>query len=374
MNPVDQTVLEGAAAHNVLAADCTAAKLVVMLPALNEAATIADVIEGIPRAIPGIRDVEVLVVDDGSTDQTAGIAREKGAVVVSHRRNMGVGRAFQTGIAKALELGADIIVNIDADGQFNPEDIPRLIEPILSGEGDCTTCTRFKDPAHRPNMPVVKRWGNRVVCWMVNKILWNAGFTDVACGFRAYSREAALRMTLYGSYTYTQEVLIDLVGKGMRFVEVPLAVRGVRQHGESRVARSVVKYALQTLPIILRAARDLRPLAFFGTLGLGLLAVGFSGFAVVGANWLATGRTSPWTSLIPASAVVVTLGALAIMLGLLADQVGRLKRTADELLLWERRRSLARADETREIRRASPRPTEEGTGPCVGWRRSRQGP
>ena len=135
-------------------------KLVVQLPALNEEASIGRVLDTIPRSLPGVDEVLVLVVDDGSTDQTAELAREKGAVVVSHAQNRGVGAAFRTGLAKATDLGADIIVTLDADGQFNPDDISTLIEPIQKGKADFVTASRFLDPALVPAMPAAKRWGN----------------------------------------------------------------------------------------------------------------------------------------------------------------------------------------------------------------------
>ncbi len=310
--------------------------LVVIMPALNEEATIAEVIRRVPREFPGVEAVDVVVIDDGSKDRTADLARQAGAHVVRHPYNMGVGAAFATGIDAALRRGADIIVNVDSDGQFSPEDIPALVRPIIEEGYGFVTCTRFGNRDYVPEMPRIKRWGNRLMCRLVNWIIWGAKFTDVSCGFRAYSRDTALRLNLFGKFTYTQESFIDLAAKGVRMTEVPLRVRGVREHGKSRVASNLWKYAFESLPIIVRAMRDTRPLKFFGLLALVffLLGVGLGGFVSVW--WCATGRTSPWTSLITMSAASIILSVLVGVTALLADQMGRLKKTQDEVLRFQR--------------------------------------
>jgi glycosyltransferase involved in cell wall biosynthesis len=313
-------------------------RLVVILPAWNETATIAEVIDKIPREIAGVRDVLVVVVDDGSTDQTAALAEAAGAVVVRHPRNFGVGAAFTTGIDHALRLGADIIVNMDADGQFRPQDIPKLIDPITTGGFGFVTCTRFGDPEQVPDMPRMKRLGNALMCRLINAITGGPGFTDVACGFRAYSRDTALRLNLYGSFTYTQESLIDLVAKNVAMTEVPLVVRGVREHGTSRVARSLWRYGFRSLTIILRALRDWRPLAFFGSIAIAFLLMGIALVGFVGWWWLATSQTSPWTSLITLGGVSSVMGIVFAVLALIADQIGRGRRIQEQLLYLERRR------------------------------------
>src|SRR5215203_3724038 len=178
-------------------------RLLVMMPALDEEATLADVLARIPRIIPGVDAVDVLVIDDGSTDRTVSIATGLGASVKSHGQNLGVGAALQTGLEEAIRRGVDIAVNIDADGQFAPEDIARLVVPVLEGTADMVTASRFKDPALVPVMPWTKRVGNagmaRIVSFLVGR-----RFHDVSCGFRAYSREALLHLVLLGRFTYTQ--------------------------------------------------------------------------------------------------------------------------------------------------------------------------
>src|SRR3954471_4275523 len=249
-------------------------KLVVTIPALNEDKTIYQVVSGVPRDIEGVTEVEVIVVNDGSTDRTPEEALRAGAIVVTLPGKGGLGHVFRTGLERAMRRGADIMVNIDGDGQFNPADIRKLIAPILADNADFVTCSRFSDPALRPKMPIVKYYGNQWVTWIINWICGGTRFTDVSCGFRAFNREAAYRLTLFGRFTYTQETFIDLFSKGIRMTEVPLKVRGVREHGKSRVASSITKYIRGSLPIILRAMRDIQPLKFFGGIAFMLFLMG----------------------------------------------------------------------------------------------------
>ena len=195
-------------------------RLLVCMPALDEEQTVGQVIQGIPSHIPGIRLIDVLVVDDGSTDRTGERATEAGAVVLRHATPRGVGAAFHTALSHGIEHGADLIVSIDADGQFNPADIPALIAPVIAGEADFTTASRFKDPALTPDMPQIKIWGNRMMSRLVSR-LTKEKFYDVSCGMRCYSRQAALRLDVQGQFTYTQEVFLNLAFKHLRIVERP---------------------------------------------------------------------------------------------------------------------------------------------------------
>jgi glycosyltransferase involved in cell wall biosynthesis len=313
-------------------------KLVVVIPALNEAATIGEVIRRIPFEIDSVEGVEVVVVDDGSTDETARLAREAGATVIRHPRNLGVGVAFQSGIEAALRRGADVIVNMDGDGQFRPEDIPALIRPIVEEGYGFVTCTRFADRSKLPEMPRIKLWGNRMMCRLVGAITGGPRFTDVSCGFRAYSRDTALRLNLFGAFTYTQETFIDLAAKRIAMTEVPLTVRGEREHGQSRVASNLWRYGFRTLTIIMRALRDWRPLLFFGSIALAFLLLGGALLLFVGGWWLATSHTSPWTSLITLGGVSTVLGIAFVVLALIADQIGRSRKIQEEILYFERSR------------------------------------
>jgi glycosyltransferase involved in cell wall biosynthesis len=314
-------------------------KLVVTIPALNEEKTIAQVVRGVPRDIPGIDEVEVIVVNDGSSDNTPIEAADAGAIVINLPGGGGLGVVFRTGFEHAMRRGADFIVNIDGDGQFNPADIAKLIRPLLDDQADFVTCSRFADPALRPQMPMVKYLGNLAVTRMINWVCGGTSFTDVSCGFRGFNREAAYRLTLFGRFTYTQETFIDLFAKGVRIIEVPLKVRGVREHGKSRIARSIFKYASNSFPIILRAMRDIQPLKFFGGIAMFLALIGVLSGGFMAGWYLWHRKTGPFTSLIPISGIFLTLGFLLGVLALLADMLGRHRRISEELLYLARKRT-----------------------------------
>ncbi len=322
-------------------ADSRLAKLVVIIPALNEEQTIAHVIQKVPRQITQTRDIEILVVDDGSTDQTTAYAQNAGALVVRHGHNLGVGAAFQTGIREALRLGADIIVNMDADGQFNPQDIPALIQPIQSGQASFVTATRFARPELIPEMPAIKLWGNQWMARLINFIT-RKHFTDVSCGFRAYTREAALRLTLFGHFTYTQETFIDLAFKDIAMTEVPLKVRGEREFGQSRVAANLWRYGLKSAAIIFRAARDYRPLYFFGIPGIIVFTLGILSGLFLLVHFLQTGQTYPYRSLVQLSSVLIILGFLLLFQSMLADMMYRNRIVTEEAVYHARKAAYRR--------------------------------
>jgi len=310
-------------------------RLLVSLPALNEEATVAAVIRGVPREILGVGSIEVLVIDDGSSDHTSERAVEAGAKVIRHSVPRGVGAAFHSALSYGIDSGADLIVSIDADGQFDPADIPALIAPVLDGRADFTTASRFKDPALVPEMPWVKRWGNRMMSRLISRLAGER-FYDVSCGMRCYGRRAALQLHLLARFTYTQEVLLNLSFKQLRIVEVPLRVRGEREHGESRVAASLWLYGLRTAQIIFRSYRDYRPLRFFGGIALALLlpASGLSVFLLV--HYAVTGGFSPhkWAGF--AAIALAALALLMLQTGIIGDMLNRHRVYLEELLFRQR--------------------------------------
>jgi len=313
-------------------------RLVVVIPAYNERDMIGRVVRGVPREAGGVDEVKVLVVDDGSTDGTAEVALEAGAdVVVRHHRNMGLGVAFRTGVRKALELGADVIVTIDGDGQFDPGEIPKLVKPIVAGEADVVVGSRFLGGS--PRMPFVKRIGNRVVTSLVN-FLVGSRFTDTQCGFRAYSREAALRLNVHSSFTYTQEVFIDLVSKGLRIVEVPVTVRYYKGR-KSRVVRSPLLYGVRVLAIAALASKEVRPLFFYGALALGFLVSGGVLGSVLFVRWVFTGMVSPYRSLVSVAQLLLTTGVVLLAIALIGDSQARQRRVLDEILYYVRKWELS---------------------------------
>jgi len=310
-------------------------KIVAMIPAFNEERTIASVVE---RTRPFVD--AVVVVNDGSSDATVSEAERAGAIVVSHSQNEGLGRAFRTGIGKALAVGASVIVTLDADGQFTPEEVPKLVDPIEDGSHDMVTGTRFSQETFRGDMRRIKSFGNAVFTRFVNR-LTGTRLTDAQCGFRAYSREAAMNLTLLGRFTYTQEVILNLATKGFRIGEVPVHVRGQREHGQSKMVKSPLRYGLRALSIILRAERDYKPLRFFGSIGSLFLVLGALQLAIVVANYLLTKQTSPYTSLFITGGSCVLIAVQVYILALVADGQARSRQLQDELLVLARRRELA---------------------------------
>ncbi|MEM8678938.1 MAG: glycosyltransferase family 2 protein [Planctomycetota bacterium] len=322
-------------------------RLLVALPALNEAATIRSVIEGIPEHIPGVDQVSVLVVDDGSSDATRVEAEAAGALVISHDQRRGVGAAFQTALRHAIASRADVLVTLDADGQFNPADIPKLIEAVIAGRADFATASRFKDPQLVPVMPPIKIWGNRQMSRLISR-LTRRRFYDVSCGMRCYSRDAMLNLNLLGQFTYTQEVFLNLAFKGMRIVEVPIKVRGERQFGKSRVASNVWSYAWRSSRIIFRAYRDYRPMAFFGSLALTLFVPAFLLGLFLAIHYAINGSFTPhkWAGFI--SGGLAILGAITLVMGLAGDMLNRHRLYLEELLYQIRKRQTTEDDPATE--------------------------
>jgi glycosyltransferase involved in cell wall biosynthesis len=307
-------------------------KLAVYSPALNEAATVGSLLDAIPADIPAITSLTRIVVDDGSTDGTADIARRHGAEVVRHQRNLGTGRAFMSGVQASIATGADIIVSIDADGQFAPADIPRLIAPILRNEADVVLCTRFGPNSKLTgSMPAIKRFGNWLLCRLIGMTVGER-FTDVSCGFRAFTRDAAIRVDVHSDFEYIHESLLTWRRFGLRVVEVELPVRAEREIGESRIMSNVGYYAWRTLPVLIGAIRDYSPLKFFGSLSILVFVIAVSLGTFVFVHWLRTGETIPYTQFITVSVGGVLLSVLLGAVALLADLIARLKFQVEEIL------------------------------------------
>ncbi len=230
-----------------------------------------------------------------------------------------------------INAGIDIMVNMDADGQFNPEDISKLLDPVVEDKADFVTASRFKAKEFVPVMPRIKLLGNR---WMARLIGWltNERFHDVSCGFRAYSLETLHRMNLFGTFTYTQETFIDLVFKDMTIMEVPVKVLGKRSKGKSRVASNLFKYAYQTLKIILRTFRDYKPFKLFGFFSLIFALAGFVFLFILFYFKFTTGSFTPykWSGL--AAGVLFLSSLLFLLLGFILDMFARMRHNQEEIL------------------------------------------
>jgi glycosyltransferase involved in cell wall biosynthesis len=303
--------------------------LTIYMPALNEEEGLREVIKDLPKNIPSIDNINILVVDDGSTDNTAKIARESGASVVSHSTNKGVGKAFQTAVQYALENNADILVSIDADRQFNSDQIPEMIQPLLNNKADMVTGNRFKEGMPE-NMPKTKYWGNKQMSRLIS-LISGQKFRDVSCGFRAYNREALMRLNLFGAFTYTQETILDMVYKGLRVEEFPVDVRYFKSR-KSRVAGSIVNYTFRTLKIILRTLRDYKPMLFFGGMGGVSMGVGLVFEIFMFTHYFLVGAFSPYKSFGFIGLGFLIFGLLLVIVGLLADMFNRVRKNQERIL------------------------------------------
>lgn len=312
-------------------------KLVVNLPAFNEEEKLGQTIKRIPRTFKGINEVFVQVIDDGSKDNTAKVAKEAGAdFVFSHTVNRGLGIVFRTAVEHALENGADIMVNIDADGQFDPNDIQKIIDPILNGEADMTSADRFGEHKAK-NMPAAKYYLNRFAAWMIGKFM-NYPIKDLTCGFRGYSKETLLRLNLPGAFTYTQEVIIDILGKNMKIKWVPVIVTYFAER-KSRVVRSIYKYVNNSAKIILKAVRDVRPMKFFGVPGLALILIAVAFFGYFLFMYTQEFKITPYRNYLLASIVMFLVGLQFLVFALIADMIkSNRKLTEDQMYFFKAER------------------------------------
>lgn len=312
-------------------------KCVVIIPALNEEKTIGEIIGAIPHTLFDDRiKLEVVVIDDGSTDRTAEIAKEKCAHVIHHNTPQGVGASFFDGVKEALHRKADYAVNIDADGQMNPKDIEKLLNPIAGGVADMVTASRFMKKELYPQMPRIKRWGNDKVAGIISSIVGNR-YYDVSCGFRAYNKETLLRLNLHGRFTYTQETFINLAGnRHIRIMEVPVEIRGEREYGKSRVASSILKYAIRSGAIILSAYKDYQPVRFFGSLASACLLTGMLFEFIFIGHYIITGffRNYLWAGL--TGAFMALMAMIFFMLMIISDTFRKMLRTEEEILYFSK--------------------------------------
>ncbi|TAL53929.1 MAG: glycosyltransferase family 2 protein [Nanoarchaeota archaeon] len=285
-------------------------KIVVSIPAYNEEKTLGQIIQSIKNVMRGY-NYEVQVIDDGSVDRTVEIARKSGAKVISHPKNYGLAQAFNTELDAAIENGADIVVHIDADGQYLAEEIPKLLHEIDKGS-DLVLGSRFLGKIE--SMPLINRLGNMAFSSVISQIIGQR-ITDAQTGFRAFTREVAKRVKITSTYTYTHEQLIRSEREKFKIAEVPVTARKTRK---SRLMRSPFDYAIKAWINILRLYRDYEPLKFFGMIGGSLFAAGF----VIGIFIIATLMETGTVGGIPRvilSALLILTGIQIITLGFLAD-------------------------------------------------------
>ncbi len=301
-------------------------KLIIQIPCLNEAETLPITLTDLPTAVAGFDTVEWLIVDDGSTDDTAAVARAHGVHhVVRHTRNQGLAKAFMNGLRAATDLGADVIVNTDADNQYCADDIPKLVAPILAGHADIVVGAR--PIATIEHFSPAKKFLQKLGSWVV-RVVSRTDIPDAPSGFRAMSREAAKRLMVFNDYTYTLETIIQAGQRNMAIVSVPIRVNGDLR--PSRLVKSIPGYIRRSIGTMIRIFVIYRPFRFFGTIGLTLLALG----TLIGLRfmvfWLQGDSGGHVQSLILA-AILLGAGFNTILIAFIADLLAANRKLLEDI-------------------------------------------
>ncbi|RKX28074.1 MAG: glycosyltransferase family 2 protein, partial [Verrucomicrobia bacterium] len=291
-------------------------KLIIQIPCFNEAKTLPETVTALPRTVPGIDTIEVLIIDDGSTDATSKVALKAGVDhVLRLPRNQGLARAFAAGIEQALRLGADIIVNTDADNQYCADDIPALIAPILAGEADFVIGERPIESIQHFSLlkKLLQRIGSATV-----RLFSRTDVRDAPSGFRAFSRRAAARLNVFNEYTYTLETIIQAGQKHMAVTSVPVRVNQPTR--ESRLVRSIPDYVRRSVATILRVFIIYRPLRFFATMAAVTFIPGFLlGLRFV--HFFTLGQGDGKIQSLILATLLMGLAALLLVIGIVTDLI-----------------------------------------------------
>ena len=292
-------------------------KLIIQIPCFNEDKSLPVTLKELPRKLPGIDKIEWLIIDDGSTDRTVEVARSLGVDhVVRLIRHQGLAKGFMAGIQACVENGADIIVNTDADNQYFAGDIIKLVQPILDGKAEIVVGERpITEIKHfSPLKKLFQRWGS----WMVRKVS-QTDIPDAPSGFRAISREAAMRMNVFSEYTYTIETIIQAGLRGTAIISVPIRTNDFLR--KSRLIHSIPAYLARSFNTILRIFMTYKPLFFFMISGCISFLIG----TVLGLRFLyfyfVTRTSTGHIQSLIFAAVMLILGGLLFVVGLLADLI-----------------------------------------------------
>lgn len=301
-------------------------KLIIQIPCYNEEATLGQTVRDLPTHIEGIDEIEYLVINDGSTDRTVEVARELGVHhIVSFKKNKGLAKAFMAGIDACLRLGADIIVNTDADNQYKGEDIAKLVQPILNNEADVVIGERpISEIKHFSwQKKMFQRLGSFVV-----RLASNTDIPDAPSGFRAYSREAALRLNVVNEYTYTLETIIQAGRSKIAITSVPIGTNPELR--ESRLASSMWDYIKRSTLVIIRSFMMYKPLRFFGILGIISIILGL----ILGIRFLiyyVGGQGQGHIQSLILVAIFILLGIQLIIAGLQADIMAANRKILEDI-------------------------------------------
>ncbi|MFN8058832.1 MAG: glycosyltransferase family 2 protein [Vicinamibacterales bacterium] len=342
-------------------------KLIIQIPCLNEAETLPQTLRDLPRVVAGVDVVEWLVIDDGSRDGTAAVARDHGVDhIVQFRRNKGLAAAFMAGIDACVQHGADFIVNTDADNQYAGADISKLIAPLLRGEADIVIGDR--NIRAMAEMSPVKKLLQRIGSWVVRQVS-NTKVPDTTSGFRAYTREAALRMTIVSDFSYTLESIIQAGKRRMAIAHVETATNPRTR--PSRLFDSITTYLKHSGATIVRIYASYEPLKVFSYIGLVVFGTGL----VISLRFLyyyLTGSGLGHLQSLILSAVLMIVGFQVLLIGLVADLIGGSRKLLEDVLYRVRKLELVSGDRGSPTREplpgaqadaASPSPADGGRDP-----------
>jgi glycosyltransferase involved in cell wall biosynthesis len=301
-------------------------KLIIQIPCYNEAETLAVALSALPRTVQGFSSVEWLIIDDGSQDSTVEVAKACGVDhVARHVGNKGLAKAFMTGIEACLRLGADVIVNTDADNQYNADDIPTLVQPILEYQAELVIGVRPISAIQHfsPAKKILQKLGS----WVV-RVASKADIPDAPSGFRAISRSAAQRLIVFSDYTYTLETIIQAGQKDISILSVPIRVN--EDLRPSRLVKSIPSYIKRSVVTIVRIFIIYRPFRFFGTIGALLLSAGvLIGLRFIGKYLIGEGQGHV-QSLILAS-VLLGMGFQTILIGFVSDLLSANRKLLEDI-------------------------------------------
>ncbi|MDD3284683.1 MAG: glycosyltransferase family 2 protein [Patescibacteria group bacterium] len=304
-------------------------KLIIFLPVYNEEANILSVLERIPKNIPNIDILEVLAIEDGSCDSSLNILKQHNVSIISHIQNMGLSISFQDALEYAINNSADILLSIDSDNQFDPQEIEKVIKPILEKKSDIVLGNRFKNGKPK-NMPTIKFFGNIIMSKIINFIT-GYKFQDVSCGFRAYSKDALLNLNLFGKFTYTHETILDLCVKNKQFLEVPISVQYF-DNRKSHISSNLFKYAIKTILIMINSLISYRPLFLFGGIGFVLFLFGLIPDIFILVYYINYGQLSPYKIYAFVGGFLNILGILFIIIGLALQSLKVIRMNQEKIL------------------------------------------
>lgn len=297
-------------------------KLIIQIPCYNEEATLHVALNDLPKHIDGIDEIQTLIINDGSKDKTVERARELGVdYIVNFKRNKGLAYGFMAGIDACLHLGADIIVNTDADNQYNGADIEKLVRPILDGKADEVIGARPIDETE--HFSKKKKTFQHLGSWVV-RVASKTDIPDAPSGFRAFSREAALRLNVINQYTYTLETIIQAGRNRIAITSVP--IRTNPELRKSRLFKSMTSYMKRSASVILRSFLMYRPLRSFCIIGIIEFLIGI----ILGIRFLIVGASGHIQSLILASALLM-MGVQTILMGFQADVIAANRKILEDI-------------------------------------------